>query len=149
LVEQALCDRLGLSRCGSYTWRSECEKQKMNIGIEYIADPGVVGKERLVLKVIRDDDIGYYAVFDTKYTQDGKISNKVQRTYWFPDKSVKAGDLIILYTKIGNQSENKNKDGSTSHFFYWDLASVIWTKEKDCAVLLRIDDWKSKGSVQK
>ena len=118
----------------------------MNIEIKGIRDGGVTNKERLVLKVIADDDIGYYVVFDTTFTEDGKISNKVRHSYWFPDKKVRAGDLVILYTKVGTQSETQNNDGSTSHFFYMGLDKTIWNKQGDCAVLLEARNWSAKGA---
>lgn len=118
----------------------------MNIKIRAIRNSGVADKERLVLQVLRDDDIGYYVVFDTTFTEDGKISNKVRHSYWFPDKKVRIGDLVILYTKPGTQSESQNEDGSTAHFFYWGLDKTIWNKEGDCAVLLEARNWSAKGA---
>ncbi len=118
----------------------------MSVKIKAIRDSGIVGKERLVLQVLGDNDIGYYIVFDTTFFEDGRVSNKVRHSYWFPDKKVHAGDLVILYTKPGTQSESQNKDGSTSHFFYWGLAKTIWNKEGDCAVLLEARNWSVKGA---
>jgi len=118
----------------------------MNVKIRATRDNGIRKKERLVLEVLRDDDIGYYVVFDTTFTGDGSVSNKVRHSYWFPDKKVRSGDTIVLYTKLGIQSEKQRKDGSTSHFFYWGLDKTIWNKEGDCAVLLRIEDWRTKGA---
>ena len=86
---------------------------KMNLKILGIMDAGIANKERLVLKVLRNDDIGYYVVFDTTFLEDGNVSNKVRHSYWFPDKEVQAGDLVVLYTKQGIMSERKQKDGST------------------------------------
>lgn len=118
----------------------------MNLKIVGIKDAGIASKERLVLKVLRDDDIGYYVVFDTTFLGDGKVSNKVKHSYWFPDKEVQAGDLVILYTKQGFMNEKKHKNGFISHFFYWGLEMTVWNKEGDCVVLLQVDDWVTKGA---
>lgn len=118
----------------------------MNVKIRTIRDNGIANKERLVLQVLRDDDIGYYIVFDTTFTGEGAVSNKVRHSYWFPDKKVRARDLVVLYTKIGIQSEKQNRDGTTSHFFYWGLDKTIWNKKGDCAVLLEVKDWRAKGA---
>ncbi len=118
----------------------------MNIEILGIRDPGVTNRERLVLKVLSDVDIGYYVVFDTTFTESGGVSNKVRHSYWFPDKKVQAGDLVILYTKTGAQREIYNSDSSTSHFFYMGLDKTIWNKQKDCVVLLEARNWNAKGA---
>lgn len=117
----------------------------MMVEIRYIKHPGELKDERLVLKVLKDCDIGMYLTFDTTYTEDGKVSNLVRHPYWFPDKKVKAGDLVVLYTKKGEQSEKKNTDGSTSHFFYRGLERTIWNQSADCAVLLEISTWTTRG----
>lgn len=120
----------------------------MDIKINYIKDAGIVKKERLVLKILKDCNIGYYIVVYTYYIDknDGSISANVLNSFWFPDKRVIAGDLVILYTKKGEESEKKNKDGSTSHFFYWGLDKTIWNEEDDCAVLIEIEDWTTKAA---
>lgn len=117
----------------------------MNVEIRSIKDPGNLENERLVLKVLKDCDIGRFLTFDTTYTEDGKVSNLVRHPYWFPDKSVKGGDLVVVYTKSGRQSQKTNKNGSTSHFFYRGLERTIWNENRDCAVVLEISDWKTKG----
>lgn len=117
----------------------------MNVKIKYIRNPGDLKKERLVLKILRDDDIGYYLVLDTTFTSDGSISNLVRHPYWFPDKKVKTGDIVVLYTKDGRETEKKNKDGSSSHFFYRGMDSTVWNQDGDCAVVLHINNWDAKG----
>lgn len=117
----------------------------MNVQIREIIDAGILEDERLVLKILKDCDIGKYLTFDSTYTQDGKISNLVRHPYWFPDKELKAGDLVVLYTKSGLQSQTSNRDGSTSHFFYRGLERTIWNQEGDCAVLLEVSTWITKG----
>ncbi len=112
----------------------------MNIKIKQIVDHGH-NDERIVLSVVEDDDIGRYLIMDSTYTSSQNISNKLRHTYWFPDKKVKAGDLIILYTKHGKQSQKANKNGTTSHFFYWDLKNNVWNDDGDAAVLFYASEW--------
>ena len=112
----------------------------MKVKIKEIIDHGH-SDERIVLNVIEDIDIGEYLVMDTTYTKDGNVSNKVRHPYWFPDKKIKKGDLVILYSKKGTQSETKNQSGSTSHFFFWGLDSNVWNNDGDCALLLHVNEW--------
>lgn len=117
----------------------------MNISIKYIKYHGDIKKERLVLNVLKDDDIGYYVALDTTFLPDGKVSNLVRHPYWFPDKKIDNGDIVVLYTKEGKESEKINNDGSTSHFFYRGMDKTVWNKDGDCAVILHVDDWVVKG----
>jgi hypothetical protein len=120
----------------------------MNVEIKYIADAGVEAKERLVLSVLREDDIGNYVVFDTTLTGQGQVSNRMRHSYWFPDKKVRSGDLVVLYTKTGTSSEKQNTDGSTTHFFYMNIDRTVWNTDGDCAVLLHVDNWKVQGRTK-
>lgn len=121
----------------------------MKVTIKEIIDHGH-NDERIVLSVKEDTDIGEYVVLDTTYTKDGGVSNKVRHPYWFPDKKVSKGDLVILYTKKGKQSETKNANGSISHFFYWGLDINVWNDDGDYALLFHIDEWQShKVSIKK
>lgn len=100
-----------------------------------------LNEERITLEILQDCDIGKYFVFDSTYASSGKPSNKVRFTYWFPNKAVKAGDFVVLYTKEGTKSEHKNRANTTTHVFYWGLKHQIWNDKKDCAVVVEINNW--------
>jgi len=116
----------------------------MNLKIRDILDAGALDNERLVINVLQDDDVGYFLVLDTTSVSEGTVSAKPKHTYWFPDKQVKIGDLVVLYTKKGTQSATQNKDGSTSHFFYWGFDNALWTKPDDAVLLLESRAWAVK-----
>jgi len=119
----------------------------MNLLIKKIVDPGNLVNERIILEVQNDDNIGFYGIFKTIETGEETVSNKIRATYWFLDKDIKKGDLVVLYSKIGINTERKETDGSTIHFFYWGLDIAQWQKretEKDAVVLFRIDEWIHK-----
>ncbi len=116
----------------------------MDVTILYIKDSGDKNHERIILKAINDCNIGKYILFDTTYKED-QISNKLRHCYWFPDKEIKSGDKIILYTKKGHESSKQNKSGIESHFFYWDLDNTtIWNKKEDCAVVIKVESYITK-----
>ncbi len=119
----------------------------MSIEIRHVRDAGELSKERVVLRVTADDDIGRYILFDTTYYDDGTVSNAIRHSLWFPDKSVKSGDLVVAYTKVGTNSEKKNENGSTSHFFYMGLGRTIWNESSDGVVLVEAKTWQVKKVV--
>ncbi len=99
--------------------------------------------ERIVLDIIADSDIGEFLVLDTTYNSNGQVSNKVKHPYWFPDKEVQKGDTVVLYTKKGENSSKINTNGTTTHFFYWNLDINIWNNDGDCALLLHVYEWEA------
>lgn len=113
----------------------------MNLTITKVVDIGDITNERIVMKALIDLDIGRYGIFRTRKNTNGRITNDVLNAYWFPDKLVKAGDLIVLYTKSGVSSEKKNTNGSDAHFLYWGLSSPIWNTGTG-TVLVSIPEWK-------
>ncbi len=118
----------------------------MKVKIRGIREPGNLEKERVVMEVLQDTDIGLYIVFATVAGRnENTVSSLVKRTFWFPDKQVKANDLVILYTKAGSSSDQKNEDATTSHFFYWGLSEPLWTSELDRVVLVETSSWTAEG----
>ena len=83
----------------------------MNLKIKIVRN-GDISHERVVLSVVLPDDVGKYVVLqvDTSEKGDGP-TNSVERAYWFPDKKVKAGDFVVLYTKEGEDKEKLNNTG--------------------------------------
>ena len=119
----------------------------MNVNIKDIKYRGDLHEERLILEVSMDDDIGRYVVFDTAAAEDGGVSNRVKRAYWFPDKAVSAGDLVVLYTRAGQPKIKRNSGDFTTHFFYWGLDQPVWDRPGKLAVLLKTQDWQAKNPV--
>lgn len=117
----------------------------MKVQIKSIVVSGL-DEERVTLEILNDCDIGHYFILDSTYTDNGKVSNKVRHTYWFPDKTVKTGDFVWLYTKEGKQTEHKNTSNTTTHVFYWGLKSQLWNDKKDCAILVEANAWQYKDS---
>lgn len=113
----------------------------MKIEIVDIKDRGDKSKERLVIKALTDLDVGYYIVFLTKKIGDESFSSIPDRVFWFPDKRVKEGDLVVLYSKSGTNSIKENKSGNTTHFFYWNLPSTVFEDDKKIPVIIEANGW--------
>lgn len=116
----------------------------MKIDIQSVADKGNIEKERLVLRVKSDTDMGDYLVIQVGF-HDGEVTIGTYNTFWFPYKSVSAGDLVVLYTKSGKENVKVLKGSRKSHFFYWGLSSTLWHREDRAPVLLHAPDWVSKA----
>jgi len=116
----------------------------MNIVIRRVADGGVIDKERVVLHAESDDDIGRYILFESTYVTEGTISSNMRNMLWLPGILVNAGDLVVVYTKNGNNKSRTNSDGSKTHFIYWGLDNPVWNRDDACAVVLEISDWDMK-----
>lgn len=99
----------------------------MNIKLTSIKDNQNLDKERIIFSVVENDFLGTYIVFKSRKTGEKVVSSAVEKTYWFPDKDVKKGDLVVLYSKAGVNTETKNVDGTTTHFFYWRSSELLWS----------------------
>ena len=121
----------------------------MNIEIRNITEAGDIDGERIVLRATAECDIGRFAVFRCLTSEkEGNVqSGNVPNVFWFPDKKVAANDYIVLYTKTRANSEKKNDDGTTSHFFYWRLKTPIWTNGYT-PVLVNTPTWKFAQSIK-
>ncbi|EHR1282473.1 hypothetical protein KS874_004646 [Vibrio parahaemolyticus] len=117
----------------------------MKLKIEYVTDHGELKDERIVLRAVEDVNVGEFMIADTTYQGSDSVSNKLRHTFWVPDKDVDKGDLVVIYTKSGTDSEKENKSGSKTHFFYWGLAKTVWNKNSDAALLIEIRDWAHKS----
>lgn len=113
----------------------------MNADIDRIIDKGEITGERLVIKILSSGDIGRFGIFRTGTNQNG-ITNRVYDTYWFPDKVVNAGDLVVLYTNVGPDTEKLNDDGTKSHFFHWGKSTSLWQSSSYGSVLVSIPEWR-------
>lgn len=113
----------------------------MDIEFNMVKDPGVAENERIILRVTKDTELGNYLIATSTENDDNKtITSELSNVYWFPDQKLKAGDLVVVYTKKGKKAQVENIDGSTSYFMYWGLESPIG-EDMRAAVVLFSTNW--------
>jgi hypothetical protein len=106
------------------------------------ADSGHYEKERVVLSATADLKVGDYAVFASKPSRStGGATAGSKRAYWFPDKEIKQGDSVVIYTKKGKTSTKILPDDRTAHFFYWGLDEPLWAAEMGI-VVVKVETWQ-------
>ncbi len=115
----------------------------MALQIEDLREPGDLSRERIVLRAGSDTDIGRYLVLSARARDDIILAGRVPNCFWFPDRQVRAGDLIILYSKAGSRSVKENNSGTYSYFFYWGLDEALWHDADLSPVLMRVAVWRS------
>lgn len=113
----------------------------MSLNIASIKNRGDLNGERIVISVNSEVDIGNFLVLQTGVRNDNPTT-RVKRCFWFPDREVSKGDLIVIYSKKGEKKEKKNPSGSTTHFFYWSSEEPLWIGENSAAVLIKADSWQ-------
>lgn len=118
----------------------------MKIEIINFPEAGNLEKERIVLKVLDDVDIGKYVVMRSKRGATGNPVSGSKQAYWLPDLLVKSGDLVVVYSKKGKSRKKILDSGKVVHFYYWHLTKAIWGGvSNNTAVLMRIGEWVSKS----
>jgi hypothetical protein len=121
----------------------------MNLELKGVENVGDIERERVILRALADKtDIGDYAIFKCRTTSDGvPASGHVAAAYWFPDRVIKSGDFVVLYTKRGAASEKTGETGHTSYFFYWGHETPQWSS-KFIAALVHTSDWDFTGPLK-
>lgn len=113
----------------------------MRLAIGSFADRGDISRERLVIDVLFDLDIGNYVALRSR-SNDGISPTSGQKiAYWFPDRKIAAGDIVVLYSKAGESSTKRLSSGKTAHFYYWGQSAALWGTSDHSAVLLRVSEW--------
>ncbi len=113
----------------------------MRLQIVRIADRGVPNLERLHLAVVQEAALSYYIVLATRYQAPTAVVNKSVPAYWFPNRQVKPGDQVILYTGSGEDKSRVEGNGSTTYFFHWGLAQTVFNDPLSAAVVVEAANW--------
>lgn len=113
----------------------------MNIEILGVKEKGNKNKERIVFKALSDLDIGYYMVFFTEKLEENAFNGNAKHVFWLPNKEIKKGDLVVLYTKHGKESEKTNLNGDTSYFYYVGLENPFFNNSIKVPALIEVKAW--------
>lgn len=107
----------------------------MKIEINYIKDFNDPDKARIVFKVNQPTNLGSYIVAESTQAGEHSVYSEVKNVFWLPDQELHPEDLVVLYTKKGENTSTLNKDGSTTYFYYWGLEQTLSSENKSCVVL--------------
>lgn len=118
----------------------------MKLALRSIIEPGELAKERLTFRSTATLELGEYFVTQTKFS-NGMPTTEIMRSFWFPDKRIEEGDLVVLYTKDGSDSMRQLKSGNHAHFYYLSLTSPIWNTSEAGAVLMFAPTWDAQLST--
>ena len=116
----------------------------MKVQIQSVADRGDLSRERLVMRVRQDVDIGDFILIRTGF-EDDEVTTDVSNAFWFPYQRLRAGDLVVVYSKQGIDRRKQLDDGHKAYFFYWHQDSSLWNDEHVAPVLLYAPQWASKA----
>jgi hypothetical protein len=112
-----------------------------------IYDRGNIANERVHFRASVDIDLRFCVILDTHYQQPsifqpgGVIEAGSKNCYWFAPFIIKAGQNVVLYTRVGNQNTETRPDGSVFHFFFRGLTQPLFQQTNRCAVLFEINNW--------
>ena len=111
----------------------------MKLKINGVRDIGALEKERVVLSVSEDTQLGTFAI-TAIHSEDETDAFNIKFGYWFPNKRIKKNDTVVLYTKLGTMKSRTHDSGSTSHFFYLNRNETAWNNEWILG-LFSMDEW--------
>lgn len=113
----------------------------MEVVLNSIGDKGDLTNERFGLKVLKKCSLEYFFLFKTQMITDG-FAHKSKDAYWFLPQEVLPGDVVVLYSKVGEKSVKINDDGTKTYFFYWGLSTSIFQNANDIIVLGSLKNWE-------
>lgn len=114
-----------------------------------IYDRGNLANERVHFRANVDIQLNYFVVLDTILLQqpaflvEGRIQSANRNCYWFGQFEVKAGQNVVLYTRLGSQSTETRTDGQVYHFFFRGLPQPLYQLPLSCAVVMEINNWQT------
>lgn len=112
--------------------------------IKYYGD---LSLERVVFQVLQDCDLGYYMIAVTRVLQDGEISATLRNVKWLPDKKLSSGDMVVIYSGVGINSEDVDDNGVKTHKVYWGRSEALNEANKECVVCFQLKNWKTAEKV--
>lgn len=119
----------------------------MKLSVVGIFDKGVPNRERIQLVAHGDLSLAYYVLVLTNAVKllgaqtEPKIRVGGLVSYWFAGKEVKAGDVIVLYTGGGKDTESKTLLTGTTHILFWGLSQTFFNTPDARVVLMEISEW--------
>lgn len=114
-----------------------------------VKDIGSIDRERIVFEVTKSGNIGTFMLHCARSVKEenGKSSlkNDIYHSYWFIDKDVSIGDLVVVYTKKTNvvYKEKSLNDSNKTRFFYWGMSKPLWDREGVALVYGEFSGWKT------
>lgn len=114
----------------------------MKFKIKGIREPGNLDKERVVIEILEDGNVGTLIITSTSIQTENSVSPKIKNPYWVPDQDVKKGDLIVVYTKSGKKNTRVNEDNTSSYFFYIGIEEAVYGDSKNTPVVFDIGNWQ-------
>ena len=111
----------------------------MKLSIRGVANAGELGKERLILDVVQDADLGDYVLMRTGF-RNGNVTIGVRNALWFQYEDVSSGDVVVIYSKAGQANQNETET-NTVYFYYWHQTECLWGADNSVPVLLDAPDW--------
>ena len=127
---------------GTETSEGFCGVRSMSLKIRAIRNAGDLDKERIVLIADSEVDIGKYVLLAVDASGE-ELYSEIGAAFWLPDKEIRGGDLVVVYTKQGNNGVKRNKDNTRTYFYYWGLKDVNWIPGERAAVLGELRRWNT------
>ncbi|SPF45111.1 conserved hypothetical protein [Candidatus Sulfopaludibacter sp. SbA4] len=110
-----------------------------------ILNRGILATENVGFKVLRDVNLGLYMVLATVEVAPNRVYAGSRPCYWFEARNVKAGDMVLLFTGKGQNTQSPSQDGHTNHFYFWGAGVAMFPGPTSKAVLVEINTWQTIG----
>ena len=95
-----------------------------------VADPGIPGHERIVIRPAQVVNLAEFAVFLGEFQPNGMVRPYTDNFLWLGELTVAPPSWIHIYTGPGNFEQSKIPNtGETAYVFHWGKTYTVFQKQ--------------------
>lgn len=113
-----------------------------------VADPGVPNRERILLEAEGPVDLVNYVILDAHAAGPDQFEDINNNVFWFPRQLVQAGDIVRLYSHVGEPNITNaayGKRPARFHNLFWGKREPVWKGRSNSVVLLVVSSWTARA----
>jgi hypothetical protein len=104
-----------------------------------VLDRGIPNRERVVMRTLVGLELPSFILATAIYGVNGLVLPFQNRVFFFDDRSVEAGNWIVVYTGAGITTESRlPTTHEKAYVFHWGHTGVIFSNPSTMPVLFRL-----------
>ena len=93
-------------------------------------------REQVVIEVCHDCDLSNYVLYQIVRNEEDLPNYGRCHFLTFDEIELFEGDSVKVMTCRGRDSEEKDRNGHTTHILYWNLPSTIWNEGENEVMIM-------------
>lgn len=112
----------------------------LNFNLLGVYDRGIANKERIVIKVLDNTNLGQYGVFLGIKVGEGAALPVNNMMFWFGDGIAEKNSWILLYTGPGENRRTTLKDSpEKAYVLHWGFKNTVLNEKIIVPILFKVE----------